>query len=139
MKLRDILPQHAVEVIEVRTNCPSDHDPDDTLFGYCAWDGEKLISLDGDSYFLDEEVYQYEWHDDGTLTYWINRAWISNAPMTEREFIEWVIDEIFDDDLWKINYGSFPEIACRHLVKMGYLEVDGDVYKRIEGGEADDG
>ena len=67
MKLRDILPQHAVEVIEVRTNCPSDHDPDDTLFGYCAWDGEKLISLDGDSYFLDEEVYQYEWHDDGTL------------------------------------------------------------------------
>ena len=46
------------------------------LFGYCAWDGEKLISLDGDSYSLDETVVRYEWEDDGTLTYWTHAEYM---------------------------------------------------------------
>ena len=32
---------------------------DDTLLGYCEWDGKEIISLDGDSYSLDDEILEY--------------------------------------------------------------------------------
>ena len=77
MKLRDILPAAPIDRIEVRTNRP---DGGDMLFGFCAWDGKNLISLDGDSYYLDEEVtnYDLEIHPDSIgLTYWIKSVWES--------------------------------------------------------------
>ena len=84
MRLRDILPQRPVARIMVRTNYPEQLEDeltekeisDGMLFGYCAWDGEKLISLDGDSYSLNEIVVRYEWEDDGTLTYWTHAEYI---------------------------------------------------------------
>lgn len=44
--------------------------------------------------------------------------------MTEKDFIKWVIDEIWDEELWELNHGGFAEIACRKLVKLGYLGYD---------------
>ena len=45
MKLRDILTKgKPVETIMARTNDPFDECEDGILFGYCQWDGEKLIS-----------------------------------------------------------------------------------------------
>ena len=44
--------------------------------------------------------------------------------MTDKDFIKWVIDEIWDEELWELNHSSFAEIACRKLVKLGYLGFD---------------
>lgn len=50
--------------------------------------------------------------------------WIEFAQFVAKE----VLDECFED-----NAGAFAEIACRKLVKLGMVEVDGDVY-RMKGG-----
>jgi len=80
--VRDILPDRPVPTIMVRTNDPFGGD---TLFGYCSWDGENLIGLDGDDYSLDEMVTKYELnydHDPCALVYWIHSFW---TPIEEQE------------------------------------------------------
>lgn len=73
MKLKDILPNHPVD-IQVRTNDPFG---EDMWFGCCHWTGTELISGDGDSYSIDDEVYKYEFDKDGySLTYWFEGNWI---------------------------------------------------------------
>lgn len=72
MKIRDILPKTPINEITYRMR--NDAGEDD-LFGYCAWDGKQLISLDGDSYFLDEEILEYKYREDGTLIVWIYANW----------------------------------------------------------------
>lgn len=53
-------------------------------------------------------------------------------------FVKWVIDEIFSED-WEYNRIAFDELACRKLVKMGYVAVDeeNDLYYRKD--EPEDG
>ena len=53
MKLKDILPPTPLKQIMVRTNDPLNKNYDGILFGYVGWDGKKLISLDGDNYYLE--------------------------------------------------------------------------------------
>lgn len=73
MTLKDILSDYPIEYIEVRTNDPWG---DDMLFGYCHWTGTELISGDGDSYYLDEEINKYELDEEnGKLIYWIVSEW----------------------------------------------------------------
>ena len=73
MKLKDILPNHPIN-IQVRTYDPCG---EDILFGYCHWTGEWLVSEDGDSYSVEEEVCKYELDVDGRgLTYWFEPEWI---------------------------------------------------------------
>ena len=50
------------------------------------------------------------------------------------EFISFVLDEIWDEDDWELNYKAFPELVCRKLVKMGYVEYDkeSNTYDRID-------
>lgn len=74
MKLKDILPNHPIDTIMVRTNDPYSGD---TLFGYCHWTGTELVSDDGDSYYIDDEIYKYEFNEDKTfLTYWFMSNWM---------------------------------------------------------------
>lgn len=74
MKLKDILPNHPIDTIMVRTNDPYGGD---TLFGYCHWTGTELVSDDGDSYYIDDEIYKYEFNEDKTfLTYWFMSNWM---------------------------------------------------------------
>lgn len=75
MTIKDILTKTPIECISVRCNAPDDYGQDDMLFGYCAWDGENLISLDGDSYELDDEITKYEFDESGNLTYWFYAEW----------------------------------------------------------------
>ena len=75
MKLKDILPPTPLKQIMVRTNDPLNKNYDGILFGYVSWDGEKLISLDGDNYYLEEEITRWTWENDGSLTYWIHSDW----------------------------------------------------------------
>ena len=45
------------------------------LFGYCSWNGEELMSLDGDTYYVEDDIEKYELDGDN-LTYWIKGEWI---------------------------------------------------------------
>lgn len=77
-KLRDILAKDKpIETIMARTNAPFADEKDGILFGYCKWDGEKLISLDGDYYSLDEEIVRYEFENENYLVYWFYSEWSS--------------------------------------------------------------
>lgn len=71
MKLKDILPDHYIN-IQARTADPWG---DDMLFGYCHWTGKELVSDDGDSYSIEEEIVKYEFDDYG-LAYWFESEWI---------------------------------------------------------------
>jgi len=77
MRFIDILPSFAVDEIMVRTNYPeglkdelSDAElKDGMLFGYCAWDGEHIKSLDGDTYPESLEIERYEVSDHGFVVW----------------------------------------------------------------------
>lgn len=71
MKLKDILPDHHINIM-ARTTDPWG---DDLLFGYCHWTGMELVSDDGDSYSIEEAIVKYEFNDYG-LTYWFESKWI---------------------------------------------------------------
>lgn len=47
------------------------------------------------------------------------------------EFAKFVASEVCDDD-FKDNSDCFAEVACRKLVKLGLLKLDGDTYKFCE-------
>lgn len=76
-KLKDILPDHYIN-IQSRTYDP---DGEDVLFGYCYWTGTELVSGDGDSYSLEEEVLKYEFNEYG-LAYWFESEWISGKDIS---------------------------------------------------------
>ena len=59
-----------IDTIIVRCFHSEGGETEDVLIGFCSWDGTKLVSLDGDSYRLDDKVDKYEFHEDGSLTYW---------------------------------------------------------------------
>lgn len=65
--LRDVIQMLAIThpkfeppyAVQYRIQVP-EFNIDDTLAGYCKWDGEELTSLDGDNYSLDDEIVAYE-------------------------------------------------------------------------------
>ena len=72
MKLKDLLSNNII-TIEVRTFDP---DGDDMLFGHCRWNGKELVSLDGDTYSVEDEVYKFKFDNPSELTYWFESEWI---------------------------------------------------------------
>ncbi len=48
------------------------------------------------------------------------------------EFISWLLDEIWDEEMWELNYRAFPELLCRRLVRLGYLKEEGGAYVRLD-------
>ena len=60
--------------IEFRCNSPVSEE-EDMLMGHAYWNGEELISKDGDNYYLNDFVYAYEWLNDLYLTVWIEVKW----------------------------------------------------------------
>ena len=73
MLLKDLLPNRPIKIM-VRTYDP---DGNDMLFGYCHWTGTELISDDGDSYSIYDEVDKYELNAYGyDLIYWFEANWI---------------------------------------------------------------
>ena len=88
MIVKDILPDHPIDVIEVRTNYPPAYnEPDGMLFGYCAWDGSELTPLDGDSYSVYDEIYRYEFDENGGLTYWLHSEWEDDRVRMAEEIL----------------------------------------------------
>lgn len=39
------------------------------------------------------------------------------------DFINWLTEEVMDDEMWELNAVANGEIICRKLVKLGVLEV----------------
>lgn len=74
MKLKNLLTPGIALTIEYRCNEPKEFGGD-MLFGHCYWDGEELISGDGDSYYLDDEIEKFELREPGYITVWIEVEW----------------------------------------------------------------
>lgn len=62
-----------VKQIMVRSNSP--YPGEDLLFGYCSLEDGKLVSLDGDNYYWDDIIYNYEWENDDSLIVWKKVNW----------------------------------------------------------------
>lgn len=92
MRLKDILPDNPVQIM-ARTNYPesvlpyvNEESAEQGLFvGYCHWDGEQLISDDGDYYSIDEVVSKYKYEADGSLVYWRASRWSGDICMTKEQ------------------------------------------------------
>lgn len=39
-------------------------------------------------------------------------------------FAEWVLNEIWDEELWEYNWQAFPELVCRKLLKLGFVTTN---------------
>lgn len=64
MKLKDILNGHNYKVIEYRVILPERFGGDSIFTGKCQYINGNLISLDGDSYSLEDEIIEYELYHD---------------------------------------------------------------------------
>lgn len=82
--LRDLLPKGKKVKVEYRCNAPKMDDEEDMLFGFAIWNGEELISGDGDNYYLGDVVERFEWHGDMDLTIWIEVMWHSDRREAPR-------------------------------------------------------
>lgn len=74
-------------------------DYESELFGFCQWDGNDLISLDGDSYSLGDEIEYYE----------IVETCFGNKQLS----VTFLADTLTDEDLEKyqneVYFGETPE------------------------------
>lgn len=82
MTVKDILPANSISIM-VRIFLPEHickFPNEDTLFGYCEWNGKNLVSCDGDSYDLDDEIVKWEisvYDNEPYIVYWLKTCeWI---------------------------------------------------------------
>lgn len=62
MKLKDILTKKPIDCIMVRIIVPKEfriNNEKEYLIGYCKWDGQKLIPLDGEHYSVNAKIIDY--------------------------------------------------------------------------------
>lgn len=79
MTLSDVLKKFDnknFDVIEYRTNAPANSSEKDILAGMAAYKNRMLISLDGDSYHLSDEITKYELFKEGWLVVWYESLWV---------------------------------------------------------------
>lgn len=74
MRLKDVLNEFCnrdFQVIEYRSIRSIDSDDVDYLIGFCKYINCGLISVDGDSYSLNDPVAKYELYRDDWLIVWV--------------------------------------------------------------------
>ena len=59
-------------------------------------------------------------------------AFINLVPSAQSSLITWLLDEIWDEEMWELNWQAFPELLCRKLEKLGYVKRTGDEYERLD-------
>lgn len=57
---------------------------------------------------------------------------IEALPSAQSSLITWLLDEIWDEEMWELNWQAFPELLCRKLEKLGYVKRTGDEYERLD-------
>ena len=60
MTVGDLIKNKDYDIIEYRITLPNHIEEDDMFFGFCKSVNGELISVDGDSYYKNEEVLWYE-------------------------------------------------------------------------------
>lgn len=74
MKLKDLLMIGSPVNVTYRTFGPNG---EDLLAGYCFWDGASLVSRDGDTYDVEDEINGYVWSPEkDNLTVWYESKWV---------------------------------------------------------------
>lgn len=63
--------QRDFEVIEFRHVISIDSDDVDVLYGFCSYHNGELISLDNDSYSIEDKIKKYILYKDNWLVIWI--------------------------------------------------------------------
>ena len=79
MTLNDVLKKYNnknFKCIEYRTNTPPGSPEKDMLAGMAAYKNKMLVSLDGDTYHLSDEIDRYELFQDDWLVVWYESEWI---------------------------------------------------------------
>lgn len=79
MTLNDALKKYNnrdFKCIEYRTNTPPGSSEKDMLAGMAAYKNKMLVSLDGDTYHLSDEIDRYELFQDDWLVVWYESEWI---------------------------------------------------------------
>lgn len=123
-ELKKAIEQWFVKVRYYQPNSKSDKMPKSEVFD--AIDNAPTVEIT-------EEQAIDKLHETG----WLPEH---DRQMTERpqgewiDFAQWVAKEVLDDYFEDCS-GAFAEIACRKLVKLGLVEVEGDVYKMKGGAE----
>lgn len=97
-------------------------------------DEEKLPSAQPDPHY-DEwctDCKEYD-HDKHCCPRWnrVIRQTLKDAQ-PDSSFITWLLDEIWDEEMWELNSGAFPEIVCRKLVKLGFVRERNGEYERLD-------
>lgn len=57
---------------------------------------------------------------------------MQDLPSAHSDFFTWLLDEIWYEDVWELNWQAFPELLCRKLEKLGYVKRKGDEYERLD-------
>lgn len=73
MRLEEVLQEydnHDFNVIEYRTIISIDSDDVDELVGFCCYKNGELITLDNDTYSLDDVVVRHELYKEDWLVVW---------------------------------------------------------------------
>lgn len=73
MTLRDIIQEcdnRDFAVIEYREIISIDSDDVDTVIGFCCFKEGTLLTLDNDTYSLDDEIVKWELYKDDWLVVW---------------------------------------------------------------------
>lgn len=82
MTVGNLIKNKDYDLIMYRITLPEDFEEKDTLFGYAKSENGELISLDGDSYYKDEEILSYEeWSNESYkngLTVVMEGGWLRN-------------------------------------------------------------
>lgn len=60
------------------------------------------------------------------------------SAQPESSFVTWLLDEIWDEDMWELNWQAFPEVLCRKLTKLGYIKEKDGEYERLDKQTGDD-
>ena len=67
-------------------------------------------------------------YNEGAVTKFTAKELLEQLPEEKQDelvgFAEWVLDEIWDEELWEYNWQGFPELVCRKLLKLGFITED---------------
>lgn len=91
--------------------------------------GEAVIWLINIAADIGKAEHRDLWHYEQALCE-IREMLESAQP--DSSFITWLLDEIWDEDMWELNWQAFPEIVCRKLVKLGFVKERNGEYERLD-------
>lgn len=81
MTLGDVLQEYDnrdFTIIEYRVIISIDSDDVDGIAGFCSYLNNELITLDNDTYSLDDEIVKHELYKDDWLVVWYEEGYEDN-------------------------------------------------------------